>query len=47
MSKASSEYPELLSETPTKSIIDYKKIFKKVVLINDPVDIFFNTTNSI
>ena len=45
MSKASSEYPELLSETPTKSIIDYKKIFKKVVLINDPVDIFFNTTN--
>jgi hypothetical protein len=43
--KLSVKFPELMAELPTKSITEYKNIYKNIVTQSDHVDIFFNTTN--
>ena len=45
VARVSSQYPALISEFPTRSPGEYKKLFQQIVQNNDPVDIFFNTTN--
>lgn len=43
--KITTQYPELITDNPTKSVGDYKKVYQKVVEYNSPVDVFFNTIN--
>ena len=38
-------FPELINPKPNKSLIQYKKIYQKVVQYNSPIDVFFNTIN--
>jgi hypothetical protein len=41
--KAGIEHPSLVSHTPTKTMIEYKKIYQDVVKYNGPVEVLFNT----
>jgi hypothetical protein len=41
------EFPELISVNPTKSVNEYKKVYKQLISNNSSVDIFFNTCNYI
>ena len=45
VSRANTEYLVLTQEKPSKSLVQYKKLYQKIVRYNSSVDIFFNTTN--
>ena len=42
--KAKQNYPELVSENPTKSLKDYKKLYQQISIYNCGVDVLFCTS---
>ena len=43
ITKATQDYPDLITPTPTKSVNQYKKLYQTIVSYNSSVDIFNNT----
>jgi hypothetical protein len=43
--RATRDYPELVEQSPTKSVNDYKKVYQKVIAYNSSIDIYFSTCN--